>query len=193
MKERAMPAETTSVMGLFRDEDAAAAAVKEMASPDGKGSSDWHLERVHSPIPSHKLAQALNPKKSRVGWFTLAGGIIGFFSGFGLASFTALRWSLIVSGKPIVALVPFVIVGFEFTILFAVLGNVIGLISQMVLPHKMRRRYDPHLSGDRFGLLATCAPRHKGDLIAFFEARGAEIREFGPDTGPQTVPQPASV
>jgi molybdopterin-containing oxidoreductase family membrane subunit len=164
-------------MGLFRDEDRAAAAIKEMG--------DWHLERVHSPIPSHKLAEALNPKKSRVGWFTLAGGIVGFFTGFGLASFTALRWSLIVGGKPIVALVPFFIVGFEFTILFAVFGNVIGLISQMGLPRKMRQRYDPHLSGDRFGLLATCDTGQKADLIAFFEARGAEIREFGPKIGPQ--------
>jgi molybdopterin-containing oxidoreductase family membrane subunit len=179
MKERAMPAETTSVMGLFRDEDSAAAAVKEM------GAGAWHLERVHSPIPSHKLAQALNPKKSRVGWFTLAGGIVGFFSGFGLASFTALRWSMIVGGKPVVALVPFFIVGFEFTILFAVFGNVIGLISQMGLPRKMRQRYDPHCTGDRFGLLATCPPSHRADLIAFFEARGAEIREFESNIGPQ--------
>lgn len=187
MKESAMPAETTSVMGLFRDEDSAAAAVKAMVSrervrkegtPQAKGAGDWHLERVHSPIPSHKLAHALKPKKSLVGWFTLAGGIIGFLSGFGLASFTALRWSMIVSGKPIVALVPFVIVGFEFTILFAVFGNVIGLISQMGLPRKMRQRYDPHCTGDRFGLLATCPPGHRADLIAFFEARGAEIREY---------------
>jgi molybdopterin-containing oxidoreductase family membrane subunit len=184
MKERAMPVETTSVMGLFRDEDSAAAAVKELTRIEGgssqKGAGDWHLERVHSPIPSHKLAHALNPKKSRVGWFTLAGGIIGFFSGFGLASFTALRWSMIVGGKPVVALVPFIIVGFEFTILFAVFGNVIGLISQMGLPRKMRQRYDPHCTGDRFGLLASCPPRHRADLIAFFEARGAEIREFEP-------------
>jgi molybdopterin-containing oxidoreductase family membrane subunit len=169
-----MPAETTSVMGLFADEDTAAATIEAM------GNADWHLERVHSPIPSHKIARALKPAKSKVGWFTLAGGIIGFFTGFTLASFTALRWSLIVSGKPIVALVPFFIVGFEFTILFAVFGNVIGLISQMGLPRGMKQRYDPHCSGDRFGLLATCAPRQKADLIAFFEARGAAIREFGP-------------
>jgi molybdopterin-containing oxidoreductase family membrane subunit len=172
MKESAMPAETTSVMGLFRDEDSAAAAISAM------GAADWHLERVHSPIPSHKIEGALKPKKSGVGWFTLVGGIVGFFSGFALAVFTAQRWDLIVSGKPVVALVPFVIVGFEFTILFAVFGNVIGLISQMGLPRKMRQRYDPHLSGDRFGLLATCDRRHKAELIAFFEARGAEIRGY---------------
>ncbi|MDJ0781447.1 MAG: DUF3341 domain-containing protein [Desulfosarcinaceae bacterium] len=171
-----MPAESTSVMGLFRDETTAAATIQEM------GAGDWHLERVHSPIPSHRIAAALNPKKSRVGWFTLAGGIIGFFTGFGLAAFTALRWSLIVGGKPIVALVPFFIVGFEFTILFAVFGNVVGLISQMGLPRPMRQRYDPHCSGDRFGLLATCDPSRRADLIAFFKERGAEIREFEPQT-----------
>jgi molybdopterin-containing oxidoreductase family membrane subunit len=159
-------------MGLFADEDSAVAAIQEI------GGADWHLERVHSPIPSHKIAAALTSKKSRVGWFTLAGGIIGFFTGFSLAGFTALRWSLIVGGKPVVALVPFFIVGFEFTILFAVFGNVIGLISQMGLPRKMHRRYDPRCSGDRFGLLATCAPKRRGELIAFFEERGAEIREF---------------
>lgn len=165
-----------SIMGLFADETAAATAIKAL------GSSGWQLERVHSPIPSHKIEKALNPKKSRVGWFTLAGGIIGFFTGFSLAGFTALRWSLIVGGKPVVALVPFFIVGFEFTILFAVFGNVIGLISQMGLPRKMHRRYDPRCSGDRFGLLATCDPGRKSDLIAFFKARGAEIREFEPQT-----------
>jgi hypothetical protein len=222
MKEGTMPAETTSVMGLFRGEDAAAAVIKEMVSEEmvseagtGKGSASdktgpemgapemgvpkaggaaaWHLERVHSPIPSHKLAEALSPKKSRVGWFTLAGGITGFCAGFGLAIFTALRWGIIVSGKPVVALVPFVIVGFEFTILFSVLGNVIGLISQMGLPRKLRQRYDPRLSCDHFGLLATCAPEHKAGLIAFFEARGAEIRDFGSESGTQTVSQPANV
>ena len=165
-----------SVMGLFADEDTAVAAIEEI------GAADWRLERVHSPIPSHKIAAALTSKKSRVGWFTLAGGIIGFFTGFSLAGFTALRWGLIVGGKPIVALVPFFIVGFEFTILFAVFGNVIGLISQMGLPRKMRRRYDPRCSGDRFGLLATCAPKRRADLIAFFEERGAEIREFEPQS-----------
>jgi molybdopterin-containing oxidoreductase family membrane subunit len=177
-----MPGEATAVMGLFADEDTAAATIKAM------GATDWHLERVHSPIPSHKIAHALKPAKSKVGWFTLGGGIIGFFTGFGLASFTALRWSMIVGGKPVVALVPFFIVGFEFTILFAVFGNVIGLISQMGLPRGMKKRYDPRLSGNRFGLLATCAPRQKAELIAFFKDRGAEIREFEPvSEGAQTM------
>jgi molybdopterin-containing oxidoreductase family membrane subunit len=112
-----------------------------------------------------------------VGWFTLAGGIIGFFIGFWLAAFTATRWSLIVSGKPVVALVPFFIVGFEFTILFAVVGNVLGLISQARLPRfETQTRYDERFSGDHFGVLACCSADEQDELSRFFRENGAEIQ-----------------
>ena len=69
--------EKRRVMGVFRDEGLAVAAVEALAG------SPWELQRVHSPIPSHRLMGALKLKKSRVGWFTLAGGIIGFFGSAG--------------------------------------------------------------------------------------------------------------
>ena len=89
-----MPVDTVSIMGIFSSENAAASAI------DRLRETSWTIERVHSPIPSHTIEDALEPPDSRVGWFTLVGGIIGFFSGFSLAAFTSLRWSLIVSGKP---------------------------------------------------------------------------------------------
>ena len=101
---------------------------------------------MHSPIPSHVIGHAL--ECPRAGWAGLpwSAGWSGFFSGFWLAIFTATRWALIVGGKPVVALVPFFIVGFEFTILFAVFGNVLGLISQARLPDFEREPgYDPTL------------------------------------------------
>ena len=73
---------------------------------------------------------ALNLKKSMVGRFTLVGGIIGFVGGFALAILTSVPWNLIVSGKPIVAYIPFVIVGVEATILWAVVGHILGLLIQ---------------------------------------------------------------
>ena len=170
-----MPDERVAIMGIFSSEAQTASAIR------GLHDTDYTLERVHSPIPSHVIADALKLPPSRVGWFTLAGGIIGFFCGFLLAAFTATRWNLIVSGKPVVALVPFFIVGFEFTILFAVLGNVLGLISQMRLPRlKLETSYDPRFSGDRFGILASCDAAHRGGLLQFFEAKGAEIKTFAP-------------
>jgi hypothetical protein len=170
-----MPVEQISILGLFESEEAAADAILDL------GRSDWTLERVHTPFPSHKIMDVLGLKKGKVGWFTLAGGIIGFLSGFLLAVFTAARWGLDVGGKPVVALVPFFIVGFEFTILFAVFGNVLGIISQARLPRfKMQRRYDPRLSGNRFGILARCPALDQERLIDFFQKRGAEIRDFAP-------------
>jgi len=168
-----MPTERTRLMGLFGSEEQAASAIR------GLRDSTYTLERVHSPIPSHTIADALNLPKSKVGWFTLAGGITGFFTGFLFAAFTAARWDLIVGGKPIVALIPFVIVGFEFTILFAVFGNVAGLISQARLPRLgPAEPYDPRLTGHKFGVLASCAAGQRNDLARFFEAKGAEIKTY---------------
>ena len=161
------------VMGLFTNEDQAVAAINELAD------SAWSLKRVHSPIPSHRIAEALKLKKSPVGFFTLCGGIFGFVSGFSLAAFTAARWGLIVSGKPILAWIPFVIVGFEFTILFSVFGNVAGLLILARLPRLAGLKiYDPRCSGDHFGILAACDVGQQQELQAFFQQRGAEIRVF---------------
>ena len=166
-----MTADTVSIMGIFPSERSAASAI------DGLRETPWTIERVHGPIPSHDIEHALELPKSRVGWFTLAGGIIGFFTGFLLAAFTATRWSLIVGGKPVVALVPFFIVGFEFTILFAVFGNVLGLISQARLPRfDTQPGYDERFSGDRFGVLARCGSDEQDELSRFFEENGAEIK-----------------
>ena len=166
-----MTADTVSIMAVFSSQRGAADAI------DRLRETPWAIERVHSPIPSHEIEEALQPPKSKVGWFTLAGGIVGFFAGFSLAAFTATRWSLIVSGKPVVALVPFFIVGFEFTILFAVFGNVLGLISQARLPRfTAQPDYDECFSGDRFGVLARCPIGEKEKLTRFFEENGAEIK-----------------
>ena len=167
-----MPVER-HLMGLFTDPDQVVAAVAELKT------SPWALIRVHGPIPHHKIAEALNLPKSKVGYFTLAGGIIGFFTGFLLAAYTSVQWDLIVSGKPIVALVPFFIVGFECTILFSVLGNVLGLVSQARLPRfETDETYDPRFSGAKFGVLASCQTQQGSELLDFFESMGAETKTY---------------
>ena len=161
------------IMGLFKDEDRVVSAVNELK----KSSFEFH--RVNSPFPSHKIMDALQLKKSKVGWFTLAGGIFGFVAGFSLAIYTSVQWNLIVSGKPIVALIPFVIVGFEGTILFAVFGNVIGLLTQARIPsNRWLKNYDPRCSGEHFGVLASCEPGQIDGLKDFFREQGGEIKIF---------------
>jgi len=161
------------IMGLFKDED------QVVSTLDALKASPFEFIRVNTPIPSHKIMAALNLKKSKVGWFTLCGGILGFLSGFGLAIFTATRWGMVVSGKPIVAIIPFVVVGFEATILFAVFGNVVGLLTQMRLPNQgWLEHYDPRCSGEHFGVLASCTADQEAELLSFFKQRGAETTVF---------------
>lgn len=168
-----MAADPLSVMGLFKNEEDTVSTIEALKH------TGWSLVRVHSPIPSQAVNSALDLKKSRVGWFTLAGGITGFIAGFSLAIFTATRWNLIVSGKPIVSLVPFFIVGFEFTILFAVFGNVVGLISQTNLPRPgALEHYDARCSSDRFGILVTCPTEEREALENFFQKRGARVQTY---------------
>lgn len=168
-----MSNDRATVLGLFGSEDQAAAAIAAIMEMRG---TDFVLEQVHSPIPSRTIEDVLQQPKSKVGWFTLVGAVIGFFSGFWLAAFTASRWSLMVGGKPVYAWIPFVIVGFEFTILFAVFGNVVGLITQARLPQLVGQMpYDPGLSGDRFGLTASCMAGDAPNLERLLREMGADI------------------
>lgn len=161
------------IIGSFRDENQAVSAIEALRK------SPWKLDRVHSPIPSHRISNVLKEKKSRVGLFTLVGGILGFFAGFGLAIFTAVQWNIIVGGKPVVAWIPFLIVGFEFTILFAVFGNVVGLLTQARLPEfETLKGYDPRFSGAYFGIVASCGEGEKQDLMDFLSNMGGEVKGF---------------
>jgi len=167
-----MPSER-HIMGFFKNEDTVVSAINELKQ------SSYQFIRVNTPFPSHKIMDALKLKKSRVGWFTLCGGILGFISGFALAIFTATRWNLIVGGKPIIAIIPFVVVGFEATILGSVFGNVLGLLTQIRLPsYRWFKFYDPRCSGEHFGVLASCEIEKEDGLKDFFQKQGAEVRVF---------------
>lgn len=163
-----MSTDTITVTGLFKTQKETLAAVKEIQQ------QGWQVTEVHSPIPDITLAKALGRKKSIVGWFTLTGGFIGFFSGFALAVFTATRWNLIVGGKPIVSWIPFFIIAFELTILFAVFGNVLGLLTQVGLPERnYKENYHPECSGSMYGVEIETRPKDVDSLKDLLHQTGA--------------------
>lgn len=161
------------VLGLFPDEKNTASAIESMEE------HPWKIDRVNSPFPSHRIFDALKLKKSPIGWITLAGGILGFVTGFSLAVYTGLEWKLIVWGKPVLAWFPFVIVGFEFTILFSVFANVLGLVFLGNMPDfKGLELYDPRCSGEHFGILVSCEQQDQEKVVEFFKNRGGEVTIF---------------
>jgi molybdopterin-containing oxidoreductase family membrane subunit len=75
--------------------------------------------------------------------------------------------------------VPFVIVGFEFTVLFAIFGNLIGMLALTRLPRQANlENYDPRCSGEHFGILSSCSDEQREGLSALFTRHGGEARVF---------------
>jgi len=135
---------------------------------------------VYSPSNVAEIQDALKKGPSPVRYFTLFGGLFGLISGFALAVYTVLQWRFIVSGKPIIPWIPFVIVGFEFLILCGVLVSFIGLLLLCRLPQKkLPDHYDPRFSDDRFGLLIYYTHPERERISGLLKEAGAEeIREI---------------
>lgn len=107
---------------------------------------------THSPFPIHGMDRAMGLGNSKVGYFTLLGGVTG------LALATWLQWwtgevdyPLNIGGKPFFAIEPSVPIMFELTILFAAFGAVAGMLALNGLP----RPYNPIFYSERFTRRAT--------------------------------------
>jgi hypothetical protein len=111
--------------------------------------------------------------------FTFFGGLTGAATGFAFTTFTAIDWPLVTGGKPIVSIVPYVIIAFELTILFGVLATVIGVLWNMRIPNlKTNVVYDPQFSAGRFGVYVTAEDDRLGRARSILEANGAsELQE----------------
>lgn len=131
--------------------------------------------QVFSPVNRHEIREALGMKTSPVRRFTLFGGIAGLISGFGLAVYTVLAYKFIVSGKPIIPWVAFVVIGFEFTILFGVLITLAGILINAGIPKlRLPPHYDPRFSSDHFGLVVACGDDEREELRRMLQESGAK-------------------
>jgi len=101
----------------------------------------------HTPFPVHGLDGAMGIKRSKVGAFTLLGGMTGFATGWTIAWFMGeFNYPLIVGGKPYFDFVfPFP-VAYELTILLAAFGTLGG----MFLLNKLPMHYHPVMHYDKF-------------------------------------------
>src|SRR5882672_7712630 len=112
---------------------------------------------------------------SIVGVFALLDGLTGTVSGFLLTIWSSLQWSLIVGGKPIASIPPYVVIAFELTILFGGVATLIGMVTLGRLPRfRHTAAYDPRFSSDRFGVAVHCAPDRSASVRQILQTAGAE-------------------
>jgi hypothetical protein len=73
-------------------------------------------------------------------------------AGFALCIYTVLRYPLIVGGKPVVSILPFVVIAFELTILLGSLATFAGFLLNARLPY-IPRIFNPDEYGTHFTIL----------------------------------------
>jgi hypothetical protein len=122
----------------------------------------WRTISVCSPAYNETVLAVGRPGRSPVAVASLAGGIVGLFFGLVLTVGTVRQWpGLIVSGKPLVSVPPFLIIMFELTILVASIGAAWSfLVASARARLAAREACDATTSDNRFALLLESAGPH---------------------------------
>ncbi len=148
-----------TLVGIFQQPLEVAAAAKRL---QGRGYSD--LE-IFSPVPSHEIDRALDPKPSRVRIYTLIGGLAGVVTGYAMTIWMAYDWEIMLGGKPFASIPPFTIIAFELTILFGGLMTALGLLAVARLPKtRLHGAYHKRFSAEDFGLVVGCRERDVAEI-----------------------------
>ena len=95
----------------------------------------------------------MDHRPSLVRIFTLIGGLTGVVTGFAMQIWMSWDWTIKIAGKPFASIPPYVIIGFELTILFGGLLTLLGLLSvgRLAPRFKMDPAYNMRFSGEEFG------------------------------------------
>lgn len=135
--------------------------------------------QVLSPCPRHEIEHALGEPQTRLPFISLIFGALGCLTGYSFPAWTASDWILPVSGKPILAIPAFTIIGFELTILFTALFTLAGMIFFIALDTwrnplpKGAKKYT-RFQRDRFGVVVACEPSQTKNFEELLKNHGAE-------------------
>ena len=126
-------------------------------------SSGFETITTHTPCSLNEIEEALGYPQSRVPFFTLAGGILGFGIAVALMGYMALDWVLPVSAKPVVSIPTMGPIAFEISVLMAIFFTIaamvlIGWRDTLAHPVPKSQKYKTYnrFMRDRFGLVICC-------------------------------------
>jgi hypothetical protein len=163
------PVRHQGVMGIFYYVDDATGTVG-MLRQQGH-----HRLSVFSPVPHHDIERALGQGPSLVRWITATGGVLGLTGGFALCIYAAYSYPLVVGGKELVSIPPYVVIAYESMILLAGLSNLVGMLALGRLPQvSSKAPYDPRFSEDRIGIWVPCTGDTAKQVEQLMRGHGAE-------------------
>jgi molybdopterin-containing oxidoreductase family membrane subunit len=162
---------TASVLGVFAHVDTTLQAIRDLRA---KGYSEL---TVYTPVPVEEIEEEVEKVRplSKVRLFSLIGALTGTATASFLTIWSSLKWGLVTGGKHPVSIPPFIIIGFELTILLCGLSTLLALLILGRLPRlKPSQTYDPRFTLDRFGVAVSCPGDRAEAVKAILAASGAE-------------------
>jgi len=85
----------------------------------------------------------------------------------------SLDWPLLVGGKPIATVPPYVVFMFELMVLIGALSTVAGVIILSLTRPTTGMAYDPTFSDDRIGIFVPCGPADAGQVQQLLQDAGS--------------------
>ena len=135
-------------LGIFSDVETAARAVESLVKA---GFAEERITSLTSvPYPDGVLVKT--DRRSWFRWVSLLCGILGAVTGFLLAAGTSWVYPVQTGDKPIISPYPTGIITYELTMLFAIIGAMVGMFLEMRLPPRGERPYDPAISEGYIGI-----------------------------------------
>jgi hypothetical protein len=132
---------------------------------------------VYTASPNHEIEEALGQRVSPVRLFTLIGGLTGCAAGFAMTIWMSYDWPVLVGGKPIASIPPYVVIAFELTILLGALSTVAAVAVFSVLLGKRGAAYDPRFSDDQIGIFVPAPSDQAARVEQLLRSAGAvEVR-----------------
>jgi molybdopterin-containing oxidoreductase family membrane subunit len=159
------------VLAAFGHVDAAVDAIRALRA---KGFRDLV---VYTPAPNHEIEEALEERVSPVRLITLIGGLTGCAAGFAMTIWMSYDWPLVVGGKTIASIPPYVVIAFELTILIGALSTVAAVALFSVLMGKRGAPFDPRFTDDQIGIFVPAPPDQLRPVEQLLQSAGAvEVR-----------------
>jgi Protein of unknown function (DUF3341) len=159
------------ILASFIHVDAAADAIRALRA---KGLRNMV---VYTAAPNHEIEEALEHRVSPVRLFTLIGGLTGCTAGFAMTIWMSYDWPVVVGGKPIASIPPYVVIAFELTILLGALSTVAAVALFSVLMGKRGIAYDPRFSDDQIGIFVPAGSDQIAPVEQLLRSAGAvEVR-----------------
>ncbi len=151
---------------------------------------------TYTPIPVHGLDEAMGIRRTRLPWVVFGAGMTGGLLALLMQWWmNAFNYPYVVSGKPMLALPPYIPIIFEVTVLFSAITAFVGMLMFNKLPALYHgvfgsRAFATRVTTDRFflGVEARDARFDAARTQALLESTGAIGIETIVETGRPVLP-----